>query len=254
MSTPAAGSRPRAAFRLNISAVGYDELRLVQRSLMVIGIAFFLYLAVLAAINSRGRSSLANVNILSSTGEQAVISHREGDDVSKLRIQDFHRLEVKGGRPVWEIRARDANYFHLQAVTHVNDANVTVYRVKQKPVQLRADSARLAINGTALTGATLEGHVAVEIDGSMSAEAQLAEYEAATRLIKAPDLVNIHGEGYMVTGEGMEMQIDTENILLRRNVKSRFEEGARAPAESGLGTGKAADKRPAEPPSAAVRK
>jgi LPS export ABC transporter protein LptC len=220
--------------RLDIFSVGYRELKIAQRGFLVCGILYLIFLFASAAVNSRGRNSLSSINSFAANGSQSVISHREGDDVSKLRIQDFHRLEVKGGRPVWEIRASDANYFHLQGTTHVNDASVTVYRPKQKPVRLHSDTARLTINGSSLLGATLEGHVNVEIEGSLQANCEVAEYEAATRLIKAPDKVNIHGDGYEVIGAEMEMQIDSENIRLRRNVLSRFEPGAKAPTGVGF--------------------
>ena len=228
-SAPGLALKNRSFFG-GFPALGYRQLRRTQIGFLVFGIMFFLYLVGSSLLTSRDRLSLSMINTLSSTGEQTVISHHDGDDVSKLRIQDFHRLEVKDGRPVWEIRARDANYFHLQATTHVNDATVTVYRPKQRPVTIHADVGRLTINGSTLLGAVLEGHVSVAVEDSLTAEAQHAEYQATSRVITAPDLVKINGNGYLVSGEGMEMQIDTENITIRRNVISHFDPGAKVPA------------------------
>ena len=220
----------RSFFSFAFREFEYQRLRRAQIGFLVFGVLFFLYLVASALLSSRDRLSLSSINTLSSTGEQSVIAHNDGDDVSKLRIQDFHRLEVKDGRPVWEIRARDANYFHLQATTHVNDATVTVYRPKQRSVTIHADVGRLSINGSTLLAAVLEGHVTVAVEDSLTAEAQHAEYQATSRVITAPDQVKIVGNGYQVSGEGMEMQIDTENIKIQRNAVSRFDPGAKVPA------------------------
>ncbi len=141
------------------SIMNASSYRAVQRAFLVIMGSFILLLIMLVFFRSVDRHSL--------------VSHDSGDEPrsaaaavsggSELHLQEFHRVEVKNGKKMWEVRATDAKYFPADSIVHVNDAEVMVYQAKGEPVGFRARSARLLLAGDSLQSAELEGNVIVQV-------------------------------------------------------------------------------------------
>jgi LPS export ABC transporter protein LptC len=203
------------------------HLNYLQQAFAAFGLAYLLFLISVATIRSSSRHSL-----IGSLPNQYPNSARIGraDDPSKLSLKDFHRMEIKDGHPIWEVRAQDARYFPQDGVTRVNAAKVTIYRPKQEPVQLAADSARLAVSGSGISQATLEGNVMIGIDRAFSVKADLAEYNVISRRVAAPGKIEVSGEGFLIAGTGMDFNVDDELLTVRADVSSQFTPGAKAPS------------------------
>ena len=142
---------------------------------------------------------------------------------SKLHLQDFHRVEVRNGRPVWEVSAKEAKYYAEQAVTHVNDASVVIYRPGNSTIRLSSKSARLYLQGKNIGKMHLEGDIRIVLDNGMTVAAGMAVYDASTAKVRAPGPVTISGKGYEIKGEGLDLNVDSQLVRLEREVGSSFD-------------------------------
>jgi LPS export ABC transporter protein LptC len=190
-----------------------------------------------AIVKSMGRRSVLFVE--SPTSEQST-EFNSLDQLrtasGKLRLQDFHRVEVKGGRSVWEVKAKDARYYPSRKVTHVNDADVVIYRGADSSVRITSRAAKLHLDETSLDRAELEGSVLVALDSDVTIETEYAVYDAAIQEITAPGKVVIKGEGYQVEGVGLDVEIDNEIVKLSDRVYSVFEPDAKSPRSFDAGS------------------
>lgn len=189
----------------------------VQRAALFAGGLFVAVLVVSVAARSSGRRG--------HTAPAAV------EEESKLHLEDFTRVNIEGGRETWQVKARDAKYYSKEDVTHVSDAEVTGPRdkggraekgEKLDPVKIYANKARLSMDGDAMRRADLEGDVRVVLDRATTMRTEAATYDSESRLITAPGLVHIIGDGYTTDGTGMEMAVDTNIMKLLSDVESAF--------------------------------
>ena len=189
------------------------------------------YLVFCVLISSADRKSLLSASALSSDNP---IFGMEPGIGSRLQLKDFHRVEVKDGRTVWEVRAKEAKYYAGDSVSHVDDAMVKIYRADNSSVHLSSNSARLHLEGTALGRAELEGNVTVLVDNSMRIYTDFAVYDSGVREINAPGHVEIKGEGYAVKGSGLDVAIDKDVLHLSEDVNSMFRPESDVPKLKGM--------------------
>lgn len=206
---------------------------LVQKVFFTATVAFALVLMLTVGIRSEARRS-----VLSDRGEgsSGVMGSDPDETGTRIQLQDFHRVEVKDGRPVWEVRAKDAQYFAQQRLTHVNDSAVTVYRRDRSVVHINAASAKLYMTQESVDRAELEGNVVVNLGESGTVKTDMAVYQARTREIVAPGRVNIEGSGYEVTGERLNLDLERQLVTLSERVKSRFSAKAEIPKNLNAGS------------------
>lgn len=159
--------------------------------------------------------------------EQTEADRLSGQDGSELQLRDFRRVGVKDGRKLWEVVAKDARYFAGEEVTQVNDISAIVHREDNSEIQLEAKAARLQLGPSSFGKAEFEGNLRVQVDKRLTLFADAATY--ADRLVRVPGDVRIEGEGFLVEGKGLDMHVDEERILLKKDVRSRFESGAKIP-------------------------
>ena len=201
----------------------------VQQMCVAVGVTFLLYLSLNIVIRSQDRTSIIASTDSSLAKNQSKVDVESDAAGSKFQLSDFHRLEVKGGRSVWEIKAKQATYFLSESVTHVNDAALILYRVDGSTVKIAADSANLSMAGDGISQAFLEGAVRVEFPNDLRIRSDNAIYDAQVGKVTAPGLVVIEGVGFAVQGKGLELDIESQELLLREQVASRFESSAQAP-------------------------
>lgn len=200
--------------------------RSVQRACLGVLGSFILLVSVIVFSRSMGRQSLVFRD--DSAYNSAVAPPTSGG--SELHLQEFHRVEVKNGKKMWEVRAHDARYFPADSIVQVNDAEVMVYQTKGEPVGFRAKSARLLLAGDSLQSAELEGNVIVQVTSTVNFQTEVALYDSKDGSMSAPGAVNIKGDGFSLTGEGLALSIPDQVIRINQNVSSQFESGAKLPS------------------------
>ena len=183
---------------------------------------------VLSRSGSRRSVIEASGALGSVAGSNAVAKESIGNG-SQVQIQEFHRVEIKEGKPVWEVRARDAKYFPQEMVTHVNEASLVVFREESTPVTIDSRAARLNLSGQSLQHASLEGAVNIKVGDSFALSTEVADYSVVDRRVFAPGEVKISGKGFEVEGEGLTYDVDSEALTIAHNVRCTFHPNAEVP-------------------------
>jgi LPS export ABC transporter protein LptC len=206
---------------------------LLQKFFLAATVTFLVVLMFTVVIRSNTRRSVLSEGRI--TDSAAAFADLE-ETGTRIHLQDFHRVEVKDGRPVWEVRAKDAQYFAQERVTHINDSSVIVYRRDHSSVRINAASAKLYMTEESIERAELEGNVVVDLGESVTVTTDMAVYQARTRQIMAPGRVSIEGNGYEVKGARLSLDLDSQLVTLSERVTSRFAPRAELPVSLGAGS------------------
>jgi LPS export ABC transporter protein LptC len=134
------------------------------------------------------------------------------------RIQNFRRVKVEKGRTVWEITAKDAQYFAQTDEIVVHEPRVRLYLEDGgRECQIVGAEGRLALDGRELRGVTLRGGVEVTLD-DLRLETEEATYDRERDLITSPANVVIRGRALEVRGRGMEISVGPQQVRLLDDV------------------------------------
>ena len=156
-----------------------------------------------------------------------VVAHR-GNALAELgadflpqvaqRIQNFRRVKVEHGRMVWEINAKDAQFFESENQIVVVEPKVTFFMKEEgRQAHLRGNEGRITLAGHELGAITFRGTVVMQL-GDMELQTEEATYDKTKDLITSPGDVTIHGRTLDVRGRGMEVQVGPQHVRLLRDV------------------------------------
>jgi LPS export ABC transporter protein LptC len=134
------------------------------------------------------------------------------------RIQDFRRVKVEDGRKVWEVSARDAQYYEEQGLVVVKEPLVAFYLKDGRQVALSGREGKVHLVERELDRVDLQGNIEVRL-GEYQLRARAAYYDRATDTIVAPGVVRIAGEALELEGEGMEVQVAEQRLRLQDKVR-----------------------------------
>jgi len=141
-------------------------------------------------------------------------------------IRSFRRVKVEKGRTVWEITARDAQYFDKQDEIVVREPQITFYLADGvRRAHISGAEGRLALAGRELRSLTLRGSVTVRLD-DLQIETGEATYDRARDLITSPGEVTMHGRTLHVSGRGMEVQVTPQHVRLLDDVHTTLRSDA----------------------------
>lgn len=134
------------------------------------------------------------------------------------RIQNFRRVKMENGHPVWEVTARDAQYFQVDDQVVVHEPRITLYLddgVRQCHVS--GAEGRLTLSGHELDFLTLRGEVAVRL-GDLELQTEEAVYDRARNRITSAAAVTLRGRALEVRGKGMEVDVGPQQLRLLEEV------------------------------------
>ncbi|MFN8389127.1 MAG: LPS export ABC transporter periplasmic protein LptC [Bdellovibrionota bacterium] len=200
----------------------------LQKVFLLVPIGYLLSLSGVAFLRSSQRHSVVTSAAVSEGGTTGEVSE-QATSSSKVQLQEFHRVEVKHGRPVWEIRAKDAKYYPQDFVTHVNGAELTIFREKKDNVVVTAEAAKLYLGGSNLVRAVLDGNIGITIQDGLVVKTDAAEFDASAKVFSANGQVAILGTGFDV--EGQQFRYDSESGIMSfgQNVHCMFQPHAEIP-------------------------
>lgn len=208
--------------------------RLLRYLFLGLAVGFLVFLGFMVYTRSKDRQSVIHP-INSAATNSAVVSANAGSGKdsdagnSELHLQEFHRVEVKDGRTLWEVRAQDARYFVDQGVTQVNEVMLRVYRENGSPLDLRAKAAKLHLQNDSLKEVELQGSISVQDQDGFSVYSELAYFDVSQGVIRSPSRVIVKGQGYELEGVGMELLLESQQVSLVEQVRSEFTLGAKPP-------------------------
>jgi LPS export ABC transporter protein LptC len=134
------------------------------------------------------------------------------------RIQNFRRVKVENGRTVWEITAKDAQFFQEDSQIVVIEPQMTFHLEDgSKKALVQGNEGRLALDGHELTSITLRGAVAVHFD-DLQLETEEATYDRVSDRITTPGAVTLRGRTVELRGRGMEVHVGPQRVRLLSDV------------------------------------
>lgn len=137
-------------------------------------------------------------------------------------IKDFRRVRVDEGRKVWEVAADDAQYFEGERAVVVRGAMVQWYLKDGRVVGLKGAEGRIILDGRDVSRVELSGGIQVNVTDYV-VRAEHATYERSSERISAPGMVEIAGKGLHLTGDGLEVDVEAQRLVLLRDVAMRLE-------------------------------
>ena len=206
--------------------LSYRRKNAFQVAALLVGGTFLAFIIANIVARSISKHSTALVGAKAGVVDSAAGAVQE---LSKLHLQEFYRVQLENGRQTWEVRAKDAKFFSQDNVTYVTDAEVRIHRGKNSNVVIRSRAARLFMEGDNLKRADLEGDVVVVFDESLTVKTQVASYNAAQRVVTAPGPVDIQTQGFETSAVGMEAHVDDQSVKLLSKVVTRIDREARVP-------------------------
>jgi LPS export ABC transporter protein LptC len=134
------------------------------------------------------------------------------------RIQNFRRVKVEKGRTVWQITARDAQYFEQTGEIVVRDPEMTFFLEGNRQAYVAGAEGRLVLHGgKELESLTLSGSVAIRLD-DLELKTEQATYNRERDLITSAVAVTVTGRTLEVQGKGMEVEVGPQLMRLLDDV------------------------------------
>lgn len=133
------------------------------------------------------------------------------------RIQDFHRVKTQDGRKVWEIAAREAQYFEDEHEVEVREPLVRLFLKDGRAVGLSGHNGRVSLDGRELRDVEVTGGIEVQF-ADYVVRTERARYTRSTDRISSPQPVEIMGRDLNLRGDRMEVDVSAQRLRLFRNV------------------------------------
>ncbi|MBI3801426.1 MAG: LPS export ABC transporter periplasmic protein LptC, partial [Deltaproteobacteria bacterium] len=144
------------------------------------------------------------------------------------RMQNFRRVQVRDGKKIWEIAARQARYFEANGEVVVEAPEVSFYLSDGQVVALRCGEGRLHMGKDEKTVMQMELKTDLQMQiGDLSFRTQEAVYDSEHDTISSLGAVQITGRGLVVEGQGYRVDMADRRLLLNADVHTTLtkEEG-----------------------------
>lgn len=187
------------------------------------GVFIFSVLAVILYRSSTAVTLLSLGRVLQSTEDPFAALSLGGEEI-KLHLKDFHRIQIEKGDVTWDLKAGEARYLPENKVAYVNDPEVVINRKNDKPFNLKAKAGKLYLNGEKMDKAELEGEINFFVTGDFSTKTDYAVLEVEKNEVTSPNLVVVEGEGFQISGRGMNLDLEKKKVRLNSRVRSAFYE------------------------------
>jgi LPS export ABC transporter protein LptC len=137
-------------------------------------------------------------------------------------IRDFRRVKVKNGRVVWEVEAREAQYYEKEERVVVTAPRVVVYFDDgERRAELSGEQGHLDLADRELDAVRLEGSVRLLLD-DLELTTDQATYERSREIIVAPGPVVVRGRSLDVEAVGMEVELQPQHLRFLADVHTEL--------------------------------
>ena len=150
---------------------------------------------------------------------------------SALRIKEFRRSKIEGGRKVWELTGKEAVYLKAERETVIKKPWLVFYRETGETMEVNGDEGHLffndggmekIFNDGGMEKMQLQGSVEVNYQGFILRTDELLYLQDDDR-VSSPGMVTVSGKGLELEGEGMELSIRGEKIRFFNRVRTRIQ-------------------------------
>ncbi len=145
------------------------------------------------------------------------------------RIKNFRRVKIERGHTVWEITAKDAQYYDETHQVVVQEPRMTFFLDDgARTTRVEGAEGHLVLDGQEVQSLTLRGGVRVDFD-DLRVDTDEATYVRTRDVITSPSPVTVRGPTLEVTGRGMEIDVGPQQVRLFGDVRTTLRhEGTRS--------------------------
>jgi LPS export ABC transporter protein LptC len=152
---------------------------------------------------------------------EKIIEKMKADVVPEAdqRMQNFRRVQVRDGKKIWEISARQARYFEANGEVVVEAPEVFFYPRDGDVIALRCGEARLHMAKDEKTVMQMELKTDLQMQiGEFSFRTQEAVYDSEHDTISSPSAVQITSRGLVLEGQGYSVDVADKRLTLDADV------------------------------------
>ena len=147
------------------------------------------------------------------------------------RIQNFRRVKMQGDRKVWEVAAREAQYFEEDRQIVVDAPEVSFFvKDDQGVVSVKGKQGKILLDGREMDRVDLEGSIELRFRDYVVLTDR-AFYQRADDTVVSPGAVVVTGNGLSLSSDRMTVEMESQHVRFEgkvRTVLERTVEGADA--------------------------
>ncbi|OGV96227.1 MAG: LPS export ABC transporter periplasmic protein LptC [Nitrospinae bacterium RIFCSPLOWO2_02_FULL_39_110] len=141
---------------------------------------------------------------------------KRGIDLIMRRV----RLEEKrGGNREWELVAKMAEFDKSKNKINLEDIKAIFYPADRKPITV---SSKKGIMDNKSKNIELSGNVFIKSDDGYKLNTENLKWVASRRVLETDDFIEITGERFKITGNGLVSNIDSQDIKIKSNVEAIY--------------------------------
>lgn len=141
---------------------------------------------------------------------------------SALRLKEFRRSKVEGGRKVWELTGKEAVYLKAEREAVIKKPWLVFFRETGETMEVNGDEGHLFFNDGGMEKVRLQGSVEVNYQGFILRTDEILYLQNDDR-VSSPGMVTVRGKGLELEGEGMELSMRDEKIRFFNRVRTRIQ-------------------------------
>lgn len=142
------------------------------------------------------------------------------------RIQNFRRVKMDGDRKVWEVAAREAQYFEEEKQVVVDDPEVRFFvKDEQGAVSVKGKQGKILLDGREMDRVDLEGAIQLRFRDYL-VQTERAFYQRADDTVVSPGAVVVTGDGVSLSGDRMTVEMESQRVRVEGKVRTVLERAA----------------------------
>lgn len=136
------------------------------------------------------------------------------------RIQNFRRVKMEGERKVWEVAAREAQYFEEDKLIVVDDPEVSFFvKDDQGVVSVKGKQGKILLDDREMDRVDLEGGIELRFRDYL-VRTDRASYQRSDDAVVSPGTVLVTGDGLSLSGEHMTLEMGSQRVRFGGNVRT----------------------------------
>ncbi len=138
-----------------------------------------------------------------------------------LRLKEFRRTKVEGGRKVWELTGNEAVYLKADREAVITSPRLIFYNKNNKNLEVRGDQGHIYFNDGEMDRLQLRGGVEIYYQGFVLKTSEII-YHQRTNQVTSEGKVAMKGKGLDLEGVGVVISLQDARLRLKARVKTKI--------------------------------
>ncbi len=153
----------------------------------------------------------------SETNNSVPVDKRPNDGAN-FAMNDFHRVEMRDGKKIWEVTASRGQYFPANNSALVDKAHLVIFKKDGSIIELNAGSATLFLDGASLSKAEASQGVKLQLDQDTVLTSDTANFDRIKNTVLVPGNVEINNSRMNLKGKKLEADLTKEEFRIFNDV------------------------------------